>query len=77
MPLFFRLGSGKALLWVGGVFVLFGILVALDPQILVFLISGFFILVGGTLFAVGLTLYQAAKRRGGGKAFVEERTWKL
>ena len=61
LPLLFG-KKGKALLWFGVLLMLFGILVAANPEILVWIVSSFFILVGAILFTIGLSLYQQQKK---------------
>jgi hypothetical protein len=75
----FLLGQqGKGLLFLGFLLFLFGILIAAYPEILVWIISSFFILVGVILFSIGLQIYQRKKKMNAAAPFMDySDVWQL
>jgi uncharacterized membrane protein HdeD (DUF308 family) len=59
---FFLGKQGKTLLLLGALLMLFGVIVATNPEILVWIVSSFFIFLGAVLFTIGLSLYQQQKK---------------
>ncbi len=68
-------GNGKGMLIFGGILILFGIAVSLRPEILVFLISSFFIFIGLILFSIGLRKYQRSKKSPNPVFHPEDKFW--
>lgn len=68
--------NGKGLLLVGGVFIVFGSLITVYPQILVWLISSLFFCIGLILFGWGMTIYQASKKKSSSPYIEYEELWK-
>lgn len=71
-----RWSGGKGLLILGSMLILFGVLIAVYPQILVVLISSFFLFLGLVLFGLGLQRYQVSKKMGSPQSFVPQEPWK-